>query len=82
MAGEYITEMKQQQLQKEYTNKPYGTLFNPMSDEEQAGAMGAIGALGFAGIGGIRGGINRTYNALVKIKLIIQMLTIYLFQKV
>ena len=68
MAGEYITEMKQQQLQKEYTNKPYGTLFNPMSDEEQAGAMGAIGALGFAGIGGIRGGINRTYNALVKNK--------------
>lgn len=68
MAGEYITEMKQQQLQKEYTNKPYGTLFNPMSDEEQAGAMGAIGALGFAGIGGIRSGINRTYNALVKNK--------------
>lgn len=68
MAGEYITEMKQQQLQKEYTNKPYGTLFNPMLDEEQAGAMGAIGALGFAGIGGIRGGINRTYNALVKNK--------------
>lgn len=68
MAGEYITEMKQQQLQKEYTNKPYGTLFNPMLDEEQAGAMGAIGALGFAGIGGIRSGINRTYNALVKNK--------------
>lgn len=62
MASEYATEMKQQQLQKEFTGKPYGTFFDPMPDEEQAGASGAMGALGFGAIGGARAGINRGIN--------------------
>ena len=62
MAGEYATEMKQQQLQNEFTGKPYGTFFNPLPEEEQAGASGAIGALGFGGLGAVRAGVNRAYN--------------------
>lgn len=55
MAGEYMQEMTQQQLQNKYSGNPYGTFFNPTEDEMQAGRAAAMGALPMGLFGSFRG---------------------------
>lgn len=55
MLGEYMQEMTQQQVQNKYSDKPYGTFFNPTEDEMQAGRAAAMGTLPMGMFGSARG---------------------------